>query len=171
MAKSKGLSKADLQLWAAYSQTLKLLPGKTRLPVAAEPVAVPAPEPQPAVAAARATTKARPQPRAVEVGNPPPGLDKSSWQKFRSGESRASKVLDLHGMTAARAHHATLQFIQTCHAGQLRVVEIITGKGEVLLRELPHWLNAPPLRPLILGLAHPHAANTGSVRVLLRRIR
>jgi DNA-nicking Smr family endonuclease len=53
----------------------------------------------------------------------------------------------------------------------MRCVEIITGKGEILARELPHWLNAPGLRPLILAIAHPHAANTGSVRILLRRAR
>jgi DNA-nicking Smr family endonuclease len=168
MAKGKGLSKADLQLWAAYSQTLKLLPGKTRLAVAAEPAAAP---PAPAAATAPAQIKTRPQGKQVEVGSPPPGLDKSSWRKFRTGEHRASRVLDLHGMTAARAHYATLQFIQAAHAEQLRVVEIITGKGEVLFRELPHWLNAPQLRPLILALAHPHAANTGAVRILLRRTR
>ncbi len=50
-------------------------------------------------------------------------------------------------------------------------MEIITGKGEILAREVPLWLNAPALRRLILATAHPHAANTGSVRVLLRRIR
>jgi DNA-nicking Smr family endonuclease len=169
MAKAKGLSKADLQLWAAYSQTLKLLPGKTRLPVEPEPVAATVAEPQPDILVAK--IKTRPQAKQVEVGAPPPGLDKSSWRKFRTGESRAARVLDLHGMTAAAAHRATLQFILNAHAGQLRVVEIITGKGEILLRELPHWLNAPQLRPLILALAHPHAANTGSLRILLRRAR
>jgi DNA-nicking Smr family endonuclease len=168
VAKFKGLSKADLQLWAAYSQTLKLLPGKERLPVEPESViAVAALEPD----RPPAKMKSRLPAKQVEVGNPPPGLDKASWQKFRSGASRASKVLDLHGMTAARAHHATLHFIQSAYAEQIRVVEIVTGKGEVLLRELPHWLNAPQLRPMILALAHPHAANTGSVRILLRRIR
>jgi DNA-nicking Smr family endonuclease len=169
MAKVKGLSKADLQLWAAYSQTLKLLPGKTRLAVEPEPLATPALPEQPGITVQK--VKARSQAKQIEVGAPPPGLDKSSWRKFRSGESRAARVLDLHGMTAARAHHATLQFILTAYAQQLRVVEIITGKGEVLLRELPHWLNAPQLRPLILALAHPHAANTGSVRILIRRTR
>jgi DNA-nicking Smr family endonuclease len=168
MAKVKGLSKEDVKLWAAYSQTLKLLPGKTRLPVIPEPAA----EPQAPVAETPpAKIKTRPHAKQVEVGSPPPGLDKSSWRKFRNGESRAARVLDLHGMTAARAHHATLQFLLSAHSEQLRVVEIITGKGEVLVRELPHWLNAPQLRPLILALAHPHAANTGSVRILLRRNR
>jgi DNA-nicking Smr family endonuclease len=168
MAKHKGLSKADLQLWAAYSQTLKLLPGKKRLPVEPEPPPPAEPAPPPAAAA---KIKIRPQAKQVEIGSPPPGLDKSSWRKFRNGESRASRVLDLHGMTAAAAHQATLQFIQQSYASHFRVVEIITGKGEVLLRELPHWLNAPQLRPLILALAHPHAANTGSVRIMLRRVR
>jgi DNA-nicking Smr family endonuclease len=125
MAKVKGLSQADLQLWAAYSQTLKLLPGRTRLPIEPEPLSTAASAEQPAIPAQK--IKAKPQGKQIEVGAPPPGLDKSSWQKFRSGESRAARILDLHGMTAARAHHATLQFIVTAHAQQLRVVEIISG--------------------------------------------
>ena len=31
------------------------------------------------------------------------------------------------------------------------------------------WLNLPALRPLVLAATHPHAANPGSVRLLLRR--
>jgi DNA-nicking Smr family endonuclease len=55
-------------------------------------------------------------------------------------------------------------------------VEIITGRGTgehggVIRRELPLWLNLPALRPLVLATAHPHARNTGSTRVLLRRAR
>jgi DNA-nicking Smr family endonuclease len=58
----------------------------------------------------------------------------------------------------------------------VRVVEIITGRGAgegggVLRRELPMWLNLPDLRPLVLAASHPHQANTGSVRLLLRRPR
>jgi DNA-nicking Smr family endonuclease len=41
----------------------------------------------------------------------------------------------------------------------------------VLRRELPLWLNMSELRPLILAVTHPHAANDGAVRLLLRRIR
>jgi DNA-nicking Smr family endonuclease len=174
MAKSKGLSKADLQLWAAYAQSLRLLPGR-RLEI--EPPALPEPAaPEPAAPSALPVIPApwsspRSQAGPVRVDAPPPGLDRGTWQKFRTGRARAARVLDLHGMTAARAHAATLHFVLQAHAQQLRVVEIITGKGEVLLRELPHWLNSRELRPLILALAHPHAANTGSVLVLLRRTR
>ena len=50
----------------------------------------------------------------------------------------------------------------------------MTGRGSeggVLRRELPLWLNLPEIRPLVLAAAHPHAANPGSVRLLLRRAR
>ncbi len=109
--------------------------------------------------------------KPVHAGTAPAGLDKSSWKNFSSGKLRALRRLDLHGHTAARAHHAVTHFIERAYADKARCVEIITGKGEVLARELPHWLNAPALRPLVLAIAHPHAANTGSVRILLRRHR
>jgi DNA-nicking Smr family endonuclease len=55
-------------------------------------------------------------------------------------------------------------------------VEVVTGRGSaggegVLRRELPLWLNLPDVRPLVLAAAHPNAANIGSVRLLLRRVR
>lgn len=167
MAKMKGLSGTDLQLWAAYTQSLRLMPGKTRLALQTEPALPPPPQPD----APTPSPQNRFQGSPIRVDAPPPGLDRSSWQKFRTGASRPARTLDLHGMTAARAHHAVSHFVLQAQADQIRVVEIITGKGEVLLRELPHWLNAPQLRPLILALAHPHVANTGSVRILLRRSR
>jgi DNA-nicking Smr family endonuclease len=162
----KGLSKADLQLWAAFSQNITLLPGKTRLPVEPEPAPPVAPALQ-AVPPVKAAAFSQP----VLIAQPPAGLDKSTWQKFAAGKIRAVRRLDLHGHTATRAHHAVTGFIERAYAEQDRCIEIITGKGEVLARELPFWLNAAPLRPLILAVAHPHAKNTGSVRILLRRHR
>ncbi len=58
----------------------------------------------------------------------------------------------------------------------MRCVEVITGRGGgetggVIRREFPLWLNLPEIRPLILGAAHPHALNQGSVRLILRRKR
>jgi DNA-nicking Smr family endonuclease len=171
MARAKRFSEDDLRLWEAYSKTLKLLPGKT--PIAAPPDPPPPPpapiEPhRPAQRIPRGT-----QPLAVGpiVGMAPPGLDRASWRKFRVGQIPVARSLDLHGHTAAHAHRATIAFLQQAHAQQQRCVEIITGKGDILARELPLWLEAPPLRALVLALAYPHAANTGAVRVLLRRLR
>ncbi len=168
MAKLKTLSPADLQLWAAYSQTVALLPGRSRLvlpPEVLPPAAAPPAAPAPRNSSAPTTA------RALGIGAPPAGLDKSTWRKFAAGKMRAAARLDLHGHTAARAHHAVQLFIEKAAMAQERCVEIITGNGEVLARELPHWLNAPRLRPLILAVTHPHAANTGALRILLRRAR
>ena len=84
------------------------------------------------------------------------------------------RTLDLHGRTAQHAFHALQAFLHRAHADRVRCVEVITGRGTgegggVIRRELPLWLNLPPLRPLVLAVTHPHAANVGSVRLLLRK--
>lgn len=170
MARRKGLSEDDILLWAAYGRTLsRLLPGRARLPPLPE-VPLPAPPPPAAPPVAVKPSLARP-PAELGINATPAGLDKASWKHFCSGKTRAEARLDLHGHTAARAHDEVRQFLEQARFTGLRCVEIITGKGEILARELPHWLNAPNVRPLILALAHPHAANTGAVRILLRRRR
>ncbi|MBO0710823.1 MAG: Smr/MutS family protein, partial [Acetobacteraceae bacterium] len=113
---------------------------------------------------------------ALVVGAQPPGVDNATWQRFRTGRLAVSRALDLHGRTAHRAYHALEAFLRTAHGDRLRCVEVITGRGAgeeggVLRRELPIWLNLPQIRPMILAAAHPHPANPGSVRLLLRRVR
>lgn len=110
----------------------------------------------------------------LHVGVAPGGLDAKRWRDLRRGRTRAERTLDLHGSRAQDAHDAVRRFLAEARADGLRCVAIVTGKGSsaeggVLRRELPHWLNAPDLRPLLLGAAHPHAANPGAVHLLLRR--
>ena len=114
------------------------------------------------------------RPVPVAVGLQPGGLDNSTWTRFRGGKLGPTRTLDLHGRTAQNAYHALHFFLVRAHADRLRCVEIITGRGigeggGVIRREFPMWLNLPTLRPLVLAASHPHAANTGSVRLLLRR--
>jgi DNA-nicking Smr family endonuclease len=165
----KGLSEADRKLWAAYSQTLtRLMPGRTRLPVPPEAPAEVTPD-----VAAPALKPPKPVVFSSPIGTAitPAGLDKATWKKFVTGKIRATGRLDLHGHTAARAHRAVTLFVERAYAEQQRCIEIITGNGEILVHEVPHWLNGPRLRPMILAIAHPHAANTGALRLLLRRVR
>jgi DNA-nicking Smr family endonuclease len=169
MARAKTLTKADQQLWAAFTHNLLLLPGKTRLPL--EPDSPPPPPIIPNPLPASPTRHAGEGRHPRLAFSPPPGLDTSTWKNFATGKLPTLRRLDLHGLTAARAHHAVTHFIERAYAEQIRCVEIITGNGDILARELPHWLNAPALRKLILAAAHPHVANTGAVRLLLRRIR
>jgi hypothetical protein len=75
---------------------------------------------------------------------------------------------------AQEAHDAVRGFLVDAFNNGLRCVAVITGRGSspeggVLRRELPHWLNAPDMRRLLLAAAHPHAANTGAVHLMLRR--
>lgn len=169
------LSEADKALWAAVAQSVTPLRGRVR--PAMPPGVTITPPPRPADAAPPAPAKApRLPPPPVAVGAPPPGLDARRWRALRRGRTAVERKLDLHGMTAATAHLAVRAFLQGAQADGVRCVCIVTGKGGsaeggVLRRELPHWLNEPPLRGLVLGAAHPHAANAGAVHLLLRRVR
>ena len=173
------LTDTDRADWANFTSRIRPLPGRPHAlpPTSAQPTPAPRPRQLPATQRPRAT-----QP-TIAIGQSPGGVDRATWQRFRSGRLRAEKVLDLHGQTAQRAFQALLAFLRTAQAEQLRCVEIVTGRGTVrepatgldpvgvLRRELPVWLNRQDIRPMILAAAHPHAANPGSVRLLLRRAR
>jgi DNA-nicking Smr family endonuclease len=163
------LSDADRAIWASYVRLVAPLPGHEL------PVVRPAPQGQaqaPVMVRQRQPAPVTP----VAIGAQPGGVDGGTWQRFRTGKLAAARTLDLHGYTAQRAFHALRGFLRTAYADRVRCVEVITGRGSgeqggVIRRELPIWLNLPELRPLVLAAAHPHTANPGSVRLLLRRRR
>lgn len=171
----RGLSEADRALWRAYAAEIVPLPGRALPPEPAPaPVASPTAAKAPIVAA-RAVAP-RWTPPDIAVNTPPSGLDDRRWRDLRRGRIAPERTIDLHGRRAQDAHAAVHAFLADAYAEGLRCVAVITGRGStadggVLRRELPHWLNAPDLRRIILGAAHPHRANTGSVHVLLRRRR
>jgi DNA-nicking Smr family endonuclease len=169
----KTLSETDRGEWAAYARHVAPLPGRA-LPEAPPPAEAPAPQPESRAPIAPRSHRAPPSP--VAIGANPAGLDNASWNRLRSGKLQPTRTLDLHGRTAQRAFHALHAFLQAAHADRVRCVEVITGRGAgesggVIRRELPVWLNLPTLRPLVLAATHPHPANPGSVRLLLRRTR
>ena len=170
----RALTDHDRAAWASYATLVARMPGVQPLAPAPTPPTQPT-QPQ--------TTLDLPPPRVpghrtapLAIGDSPGGIDRATWTRFRSGKLPASRTLDLHGQTATRAHAALNHFIHTAIAEGTRCVEVITGRGSgetggVIRREFPHWLNAPTLRAHILGAAHPHALNPGSVRLLLKRPR
>jgi DNA-nicking Smr family endonuclease len=182
--RTRDLTVADQALWADYASRLaplkhrrtgKKSPSAAHEPTVATPPAGPTnPQPRPRVAAQ--ASKPRMMASPLSVGTQPGGIDKATWHRFESGKLAAARMLDLHGMTAQRAFHALVSFLRSAHAEHVRCVEVVTGRGSgesggVIRREFPHWLNREEIRPLILGAAHPHALNPGSVRLILRRIR
>ena len=175
-SRRRALSDADRAVWAGYVQNVAPLDG------VAKPDAPPVPPPFLADPGARPIALAPALPAAPNrmghliVGLQPAGVDNATWSRFRTGKLPAGRTLDLHGRTAQRAFFALQGFLGSAHADRLRVVEVITGRGSgegggVIRREFPLWLNLSELRPMILAAAHPHAANQGSVRLLLRRPR
>ncbi len=173
ISRRKALSEHDRATWAMYVRNVSPLLG---VPVPDAPL-------EPVLAAQSLPSLVPPvslpvvqRLSLVTIGHHPPGVDKSTWNRFRTGKLPATRTLDLHGRTAQRAFLSLKDFLGSAHAERLRCVEVITGRGSgevggVIRREFPLWLNQPELRPLVLAAAHPHAANPGSVRLLLRRIR
>ena len=173
------LTEADRQHWARYAQDIVPLPGRA-VPAPAEARAETVAEAPPAEAPPPILGKGRQPSRAragvIAVGDNPGGVDRATWQRLRTGKLVPARTLDLHGNTAERAFHLLAHFLRAAQADGLRCVEVITGRGVgeaggVIRREFPHWLNRPDLRPIVLAASHPHPANPGAVRVLLRRLR
>lgn len=92
--------------------------------------------------------------------------------------------LDLHGMTQDAAHRRLVGFLTSAQRGGVKLVLVITGKGDdrdghdplahgrgVLRRVVPAWLAAPELRAIVLGFsaARPEHGGGGALYVRLRR--
>jgi len=179
------LKQGEERLWQEYARSVQPLKGRADPlpapgPDPVEPVppaALPASPPPPAQARRKAGGPVLPPPSLVPpvaVGQREHGLDDTSWRALSTGRLRPERRLDLHGQKAQAAFQLLHAFLQRAHAERLRCVEIITGAGSgpeggILRRELPHWLSRPDLRHLVLAAVHPHRANLGSVRLLLRR--
>ena len=165
------LTDHDRAAWASYAQHVAPLAGVAAPAPDAEPSPAQPPAPPRAVRAKHSHS-----PGPLEVGAAPGGVDRATWTRFRAGKLRPSRTLDLHGRTAQRAHAELHAFVGAAVADRVRCVEVITGRGSgesggVIRREFPLWLNDTALRPFILAASHPHPANPGSVRLLLRRVR
>lgn len=175
----RGLTEADRVLWRNYTVIAAVAPltGKAlpSPPIDTLPGPAVASSPPPVMPSAPPSPKPPvARPAELQIGIPAGGIDGKRWRDLRRGRTRPERTLDLHGSRAQDAHAAVRRFLREAQADGLRCVAIVTGKGSsaeggVLKRELPHWLNAPELRPLLLGAAHRHAANAGAVHLLLRR--
>lgn len=123
---------------------------------------------------------------AGPVGRPQAGLDRRTADRLRKGARDPDARIDLHGMTADRAHSACLRFLGDAVGRGHRVVLVITGKGAgrgsdgfacrgggVLRESLSGWLRASPLAPSIVGIyqAHQKHGGTGAFYVYLKKRR
>ena len=125
------------------------------------------------------------------VGRPEAGLDRRTATRLRKGAREPDARIDLHGMSAERAHRACLTFLSNAMTQGCRVVLVITGKGRsaddadrrgfgsegrgrgVIRESLPGWLRASPLGRSIVGIyqAHQKHGGEGAFYIYLKRRR
>lgn len=117
---------------------------------------------------------------AIRLPEQPVRMDRKAFTRMKRGKSSPEARIDLHGMTANRAHTALIAFLLRAHSEQKRLVLVITGKGRtskdgatmgILKRQVPHWLEQPPLRQIVLQTteAHQRHGGSGALYVYLRR--
>ncbi|CCV10392.1 Smr/MutS family protein [Mesorhizobium sp. STM 4661] len=169
------LSEDDRVLWNLVARTAKPLKGKTAVggpglaPDAGDEAR---PRPQAIQGAAAATQK----PKTQHVSH---ALDEPTLDKLSKGRLPIEGRVDLHGLTQDEAYSLLFSFLHRAHAGGIRYVLVITGKGSssggdgVLRRAVPAWLSTPAFRPLVSS--HDHAARnhggSGALYIRLRRAR
>mgnify|MGYP006279080395 CR=1 FL=1 len=127
--------------------------------------------------------------RLGAVGRPEPGLDRRTAERLRRGEREPDARIDLHGMTADRAHRALDRFIGRALAEGHRCVLVITGKGGarhrgddapfmrsgagVLRQAAPEWLLSGRHAGRVVGVfaAHRRHGGEGAFYVYLKKSR
>ncbi|CDX37344.1 Smr protein/MutS2 [Mesorhizobium plurifarium] len=166
------LSDGDRILWNLVARSARPLKGKTAIEI---PDIV-EPKPEPSRPAANGVPAAAVKPKTPHVAH---SLDDQTLHKLKKGRLPIEGRVDLHGMTQDEAYSLLLTFLNRAHAGGIRYVLIITGKGSssggdgILRRAVPAWLSTPAFRHLVSS--HDHAARnhggSGALYVRLRRIR
>lgn len=211
-SKGRGLNPDERRLWDSVARTVDLRPS-AKLPKGTDPDPDPAPRKNGAAGPGDLASSARdhaPTPSlprkplalgrtvappvkisfapedAGPVGKPQAGLDRRTADRLRKGARDPDARIDLHGMTADRAHLACLRFLGDAVARGHRVVLVITGKGAgrdrdgyarkgggVLRESLPGWLRASPLALSIVGIfqAHQKHGGAGAFYVYLKKRR
>jgi DNA-nicking Smr family endonuclease len=207
MPRRRDLTGEERSLWGRVTDTARPL-DRRRTGAKADSAETPRPEVRPAAGTptggqtqmpdSLVSARVRPAPRAmpaitVDLAPDPmlaalaatPAMDRARYDDLRRGKLRPEARIDLHGMTADRAHRELSAFIHRAHAQDRRLVLVITGKGRqsaedtgpmpsrvgILRHALPRWLSLPDLKPMVLDLvpAHLRHGGSGAWYVYLRR--
>lgn len=120
----------------------------------------------------------------LRIPDQPLRMDRRTFDKMKRGKTNPEARIDLHGMTVDVAHSALRAFLLRAHGEGKRLVLVITGKGRdrrdadflsepsgVLRRQVPLWLDMPPLWQIVLQTAPAHQKHggAGALYVYLRR--
>jgi len=186
--RKRPLTEAEAKLWSKVARTTRPI-AKARPPSADE--VEEAGEDEPAGSPAPSGGEPRPAAPARAPAHTPPlaRLDRRELRQLASRRGDVEARIDLHGMRQREAHAALMAFLQRARREGHRYALVITGKGSgakggedapfgseetgVLRRAVPHWLEEPAFRALIVGYGPAHARHggEGALYVRLRRER
>lgn len=190
----------ELELWQQVARTTEKIGNQDRFapvadvaPTEPKPAApLPAPSPLPKFALGQKKRPERPLTASLPLGvseklaREPVQMDNKAFGRLKRGKLAPEARMDLHGMTLDQAHPALTRFIATSLARNLRLVLVITGKGQrddphdpmpmrrgVLKRQVPLWLKMPPIGHGVLQVSEAHIKHGGggAYYVYLRRQR
>jgi DNA-nicking Smr family endonuclease len=101
-------------------------------------------------------------------------MDAKAFGRMKRGKLVPEDRIDLHGMTLDQAHPALVSFVLTSQARGLRLVLVITGKGQredaydpmprrrgVLKSQVPQWLRLSPVAQAVLQVSEAHRKHGG----------
>jgi DNA-nicking Smr family endonuclease len=169
------LSEDDRVLWNLVARTAKPLKGRTAIDSPDIGPDIGDETKPPALVQAMAPAAAA-KAKTQHVSH---AFDEPTLEKLSKGRLPIEGRVDLHGLTQDEAYSLLFSFLHRAHAGGIRYVLVITGKGSssgsdgVLRRAVPAWLSTPAFRPLVSS--HDHAARnhggSGALYVRLRRAR
>ncbi|MGN7867282.1 putative DNA endonuclease SmrA [Paracoccus haematequi] len=195
MARRRGLTPEDRELWSRVARSAVPLHPERPRPAAESDIR---PAPKPPAPPPRApladfsigqAAQSRPAASLTQVHSPaqrlsqqPLRMDHKVHRRMAQGKIAPEARLDLHGLTLAAAHPQLIGFILSSHAQGRRLVLVITGKGRgdhgplptrpgALRHQVPHWLHMPPLAPVVqqVTAAHYRHGGEGAYYVYLRR--
>lgn len=125
-------------------------------------------------AAAPVKTMPEPQTTSSWLGSQPVTMDAKAFGRLKRGKLVPESRLDLHGMTLDQAHPELIRFVLTCQTRGLRLVLVITGKGQredpydpmphrrgVLKRQVPLWLKQAPVSQAVMQVSEAHIRHGG----------
>ena len=188
----------ELELWRQVARSAQPLPKALRRDDCQEPKS-PDPVAQPVAPVSRLTafeigqshpsrneSHLPPQTLTQRLKTQPLAMDARTHGRMKRGKLAPEARIDLHGMTLDQAHPELVRFVLTAQARGLRLILVITGKGQredpyspmpmrrgVLRQKVPMWLRTAPLAPMILQVteAHQRHGGSGAFYVYLRRSR
>ena len=149
-------------------------------------------KPQPAKASERATMEKPTSAPAIAPSSPRvAGIDGNTAERLRRGLLEPQARIDLHGLSERAAHAALVTFLRSARVRKLRLVLVVTGKGQAsrvdsdepfdlgldmqmrgILRTMtPRWLREPGLAELVADMreAHRRHGGAGALYVYLRK--